>query len=150
VAGPVARRFTALSLLALVVTAAASGAGGANGAGEFTFYPRRGSSGAPLPEQLRRPRSRPRVARLRVRDADVRRPHGNRLRQPQLPRDGGSDFDIVRYRYRWFVDGKLVRAVQSAALTDVLRRGLARPGRSVPCAVTPSDGRLSGPTATAR
>ena len=60
------------------------------------------------------------------------------------------DFVIVRYRYRWFVDGKLVRAVQSAALTDVLRKGLARPGKSVRCAVTPSDGRLSGPTATAR
>ena len=33
------------------------------------------------------------------------------------------DYDIVRYRYRWTVDGKLVRAVQSAALSDVLRRG---------------------------
>jgi hypothetical protein len=59
------------------------------------------------------------------------------------------DYDIVRYRYRWTVDGKLVRAVRSAALSDVLRRGLARPGRKVRCAVTPSDGRLSGPTAAA-
>ncbi len=59
------------------------------------------------------------------------------------------DYDIVRYRYRWFVGGKLVRAVQSAALSDVLRKGLARPGKSVRCAVTPSDGRLTGPTATA-
>jgi hypothetical protein len=59
------------------------------------------------------------------------------------------DYDIVRYRYRWHVDGKLVRAVQSAALSDVLRRGLARPGRNVRCSVTPSDGRLSGPTASA-
>ena len=58
------------------------------------------------------------------------------------------DYDIVRYRYRWTIDGEVVRAVQSAALSDVLRRGLARPGRSVRCAVTPSDGRLSGPTAT--
>ena len=58
------------------------------------------------------------------------------------------DYDIVRYRYRWTVDGKLVRVVQSAALSDVLRRGLARRG-NVRCAVTPSDGRLSGPTATA-
>ena len=58
------------------------------------------------------------------------------------------DYDIVRYRYRWTVDGKLVRAVQSAALSDVLRRGVARPGRSVRCVVTPSDGRLFGPTAT--
>ena len=40
------------------------------------------------------------------------------------------DYDIVRYRYRWIVDGKLVRAVQSAALSDVLRKGLARPGKT--------------------
>ena len=59
------------------------------------------------------------------------------------------DYDIIRYRYRWFVGGKLVRAVQSAALSDVLRKGLARPGTSVRCAVTPSDGRLTGPTAIA-
>ncbi len=32
----------------------------------------------------------------------------------------------------------------------ILWRDLYRPGRSVRCAVTPSDGRLSGPTATAR
>jgi hypothetical protein len=60
------------------------------------------------------------------------------------------DLDIVRYRYRWTVNGKLVRAVSSAALSDVLRAGLARPGRRVRCAVMPSDGRLSGPTAVTR
>jgi hypothetical protein len=59
------------------------------------------------------------------------------------------DYDIVRYRYRWTVDGKLVRAVQSAALSDVLRKGVAGAGKTVRCSVTPSDGRLSGPTATA-
>ena len=58
------------------------------------------------------------------------------------------DFDIVRYRYRWTVDGKLVRAVQSAALSDVLRKGRAGAGKTVRCAVTPSDGRLVGPTAS--
>ena len=58
------------------------------------------------------------------------------------------DFEIVRYRYRWTVDGKLVRAVQSAALSDVLRKGLAGAGKRVRCSVTPSDGRLAGPTAT--
>lgn len=58
------------------------------------------------------------------------------------------DFEIVRYRYRWTVDRKLVRAVQSAALSDVLRKGLAGAGKRVRCSVTPSDGRLSGPTAT--
>ena len=59
------------------------------------------------------------------------------------------DFEIVRYRYRWTVDGKLVRAVQSAALSDVLRKGLAGAGKRVRCSVTPSDGRLAGPTASA-
>ena len=59
------------------------------------------------------------------------------------------DFDIVRYRYRWSVDGKLVRAVQSAALSDVLRRGVVQAGKTVRCTVTPSDGRLSGPTVVA-
>jgi hypothetical protein len=57
------------------------------------------------------------------------------------------DLEIVRYHYRWTIDGKLVRAVRSAALTDVLRKGLAGPGETVRCSVTPSDGRLSGPTA---
>ena len=54
------------------------------------------------------------------------------------------DYDIVRYRYRWTVGGKLVRAVQSAGLSDVLRKGAARAGQQVRCTVTPSDGRRSG------
>jgi hypothetical protein len=58
------------------------------------------------------------------------------------------DFDIVQYRYRWTVGGKLVRAVRSAALSDVLRKGAAVSGKAVRCSVTPSDGRLSGRTAS--
>jgi hypothetical protein len=57
------------------------------------------------------------------------------------------DYDIVRYRYRWTVGGKLVRAVQSAALSDVLRRGAAKAGQQVRCTVTPNDGRRPGRTA---
>ena len=45
------------------------------------------------------------------------------------------------------VGGKLVRAVQSAALSDALRKGAAKAGQQVRCAVTPSDGRRSGRTA---
>lgn len=56
------------------------------------------------------------------------------------------DFDLVHYRYRWTVGGKLVRAVRSAALSDVLRKGAAASGKPVRCSVTPSDGRLSGRT----
>jgi peptidase M23-like protein len=59
------------------------------------------------------------------------------------------DYDIVPYRYRWRVDGRLVRKVTSAALSDVLRHGLARPGQRLSCRVTPSDGRRRGPSASA-
>jgi hypothetical protein len=59
------------------------------------------------------------------------------------------DYDIVRYRYRWTVGGRLVRSVQSAALSDVLRQGAATAGKAVRCALTPSDGKVVGPTAAA-
>jgi hypothetical protein len=57
------------------------------------------------------------------------------------------DYDVVRYRYRWRVGAKLVREVTSAALSDVLRHGLARPGRRLSFTVTPSDGKRRGPSA---
>jgi len=57
------------------------------------------------------------------------------------------DYDIVRYRYRWSTGGKVLRSVTSAGLSDVLARDLVRPG--VRCGVTPTDGRLAGPTAAA-
>jgi hypothetical protein len=60
------------------------------------------------------------------------------------------DYAIVRYHYRWLVGGKVVRKVRSAALSDVLRHGLARPGQRVSCTVTPSDGKRPGPPASAR
>ena len=59
------------------------------------------------------------------------------------------DYAIVRYRYRWRVGSKLVRQVRSAALSDVLRHRLAKPGQRVSCTVTPSDGRRSGQAASA-
>lgn len=59
------------------------------------------------------------------------------------------DYGIVRYRYRWFVGNKRVRSSTSAALSDVLRRDRLRPGVALRCEVTPSDGKLFGPTASA-
>ena len=53
------------------------------------------------------------------------------------------DYQIVAFRYRWTVGGRVVRTVRSAALSDVLRRGLAAPGQRVSCSVTPTDGRLA-------
>ena len=58
------------------------------------------------------------------------------------------DTDIVSYRYVWTVDGRRVRTLTSAALSDVLRRDRATPGATLTCSVTPSDGTLSGPTTT--
>jgi hypothetical protein len=55
------------------------------------------------------------------------------------------DFDLVRYRYRWMVAGALVRDVVSAGLSDVLSR---EHGHAT-CSVTPSDGKLDGPEASA-
>ncbi|MEZ6318680.1 MAG: peptidoglycan DD-metalloendopeptidase family protein [Phycisphaerales bacterium] len=54
------------------------------------------------------------------------------------------DWDLVRYRYQWYVDGSPVRDVTSAARSDVLERGLAAVGEDVACVVTPSDGKDDG------
>ena len=59
------------------------------------------------------------------------------------------DYDIVRYRYRWTAGGRVLRQVTSAALSDAMRKGAVRPGETVTCEVTPSDGRLRGPRAVA-
>ncbi len=58
------------------------------------------------------------------------------------------DYDTIRYRYRWSVNGTVVRDVTTAALSDALRKGVTNAGDSVTCAVTPSDGVLSGATAS--
>jgi Peptidase family M23 len=55
------------------------------------------------------------------------------------------DFDIVSYRYQWSAGAKVLRVVTSAALSDVFP---SRPG--LRCDVTPSDGRLTSPTASAQ
>jgi len=59
------------------------------------------------------------------------------------------DFDIVRYRYRWTSGSRVVRTVTSAALSDAVRRDAARAAERLTCEVTPSDGRLRGPAASA-
>lgn len=54
------------------------------------------------------------------------------------------DFDLVRYRYRWTAGGKPIRTVTSTMLSDTAR---VPAGATPHCSVTPSDGRLNGPTA---
>ena len=59
------------------------------------------------------------------------------------------DYDVMRYRYQWVVGNRIVREVTSAGLMDVLPRDAARPGDRVVCNVTPNDGVLDGPSASA-
>ena len=56
------------------------------------------------------------------------------------------DYDLVSYRYEWRAGTQLVRALTSAASTDMLAADLVRPGK-LSCRVTPTDGRLAGPSA---
>ena len=59
------------------------------------------------------------------------------------------DYDVVAYRYEWRVAGRPVRAVTSAARTDMLAAGVAAPGQKVSCRVTPTDLKSAGPPANA-
>jgi len=60
------------------------------------------------------------------------------------------DYDVMRYRYQWTVGNRIVREVTSAGLMDVLPRDIPRTGDRIVCRVTPNDGALDGPTATAQ
>jgi len=57
------------------------------------------------------------------------------------------DFDIVRYRYQWTVDGTVVRDVVTAGQADAIAHSTACPGAVVSCMVTPHDGQVDGPPA---
>ena len=59
------------------------------------------------------------------------------------------DWDLVRYRYIWSVDGVVVRDTVSAGLADFLPSVSGCGNPVVACDVTPSDGVLFGPASTA-
>jgi hypothetical protein len=54
------------------------------------------------------------------------------------------DYNIVRYRYVWEVDGSTVRDVVTAGHADVIPHHTASPGSVVTCTVTPGDGTSEG------
>jgi uncharacterized protein (TIGR03437 family) len=62
-----------------------------------------------------------------------------RVQNSQIHED--PDYETVRYRYEWRLNGALVREVTSAALSDAIPRNLARNGDQLTCTVTPSDGK---------
>jgi hypothetical protein len=57
---------------------------------------------------------------------------------------GDFDWDLVRYRYLWRINGEVVRDEVSAGRADHLPRRSAPPGGLVTCTVTPTDGKLEG------
>lgn len=65
-----------------------------------------------------------------------------RVENSQIYED--PDYEVVRYRYRWQLNGSVVREVTSAALSDAIPRNLARHGDQLTCTVTPSDGKAEG------
>ena len=70
-----------------------------------------------------------------------------RASEPTLLPD--PDYDVVRYRYEWRVNGTLVRDVTSAAQSDALGRQHVTANAQIACSVTASDGKASAQTVTA-
>jgi hypothetical protein len=59
-----------------------------------------------------------------------------------------QDYDLVRYKFDWQVNGQSVRTVTSAALSDAIPHGLFMQDDVVSCTVTPNDGKINGPSTT--
>lgn len=59
------------------------------------------------------------------------------------------DYDVVRYHYRWEVNGELVREMTHAGQADAIPWPLIHIGDTVRCTVNPSDGNADGPTTMA-
>lgn len=55
-----------------------------------------------------------------------------------------KDYDLLRYRYVWHVNGSVVRDVTTAALSDAIPSGTIALGDQLSCTVTPNDGALNG------
>jgi hypothetical protein len=56
------------------------------------------------------------------------------------------DYEVVRYRYQWSVNGATIRDVTTAALSDAIPRGSFGAGDELACVVTPMDASASGPS----
>ena len=59
------------------------------------------------------------------------------------------DWDVVRHRFHWKVNGNTARDVTLGCRADMLPRTAFSPGDVVTCDVTPGDGSLWGPVAQA-
>jgi murein DD-endopeptidase MepM/ murein hydrolase activator NlpD len=58
------------------------------------------------------------------------------------------DYDLVRYRYLWKLNGTVIRDVTNAACSDAVPRATGLSRDVLSCTVTPLDGRTNGTAAT--
>jgi|GEM_PF-1861443 len=58
------------------------------------------------------------------------------------------DYDLVRYRYVWSVNGEVRRDVTTAAMADAFPRGIAVTGDVLSCRITPTDDQAEATTQT--
>jgi murein DD-endopeptidase MepM/ murein hydrolase activator NlpD len=58
------------------------------------------------------------------------------------------DYDLVRYRYQWKLNGAIVRDRTNAAVADAVPRALAQTGDFLSCTITPLDGVTNGQSVT--
>lgn len=56
------------------------------------------------------------------------------------------DWDLVRYRYEWSVNGQVVRDVVTAGRADAIAAGVAPAGSILTCKITPRDPTSAGPS----
>jgi murein DD-endopeptidase MepM/ murein hydrolase activator NlpD len=71
-----------------------------------------------------------------------------RVHTPSGPAKEDLDWDIVRYRYEWKVNGITVRDITNAAQSDAIPHHTACGDSTLTCTVTPSDGVVAGAPAT--
>jgi len=60
------------------------------------------------------------------------------------------DYDVVRYRYQWIVDGDLIRDIESAGRADCIPASSFTAKSVIDCVVTPSDGAASAASVRVR
>jgi len=65
-----------------------------------------------------------------------------RVTSPSGIRD--LDWNIVRYRYVWKINGTTVRDITHAGMADAIPRGSASSGDIITCTITPNDGTVNG------
>jgi len=63
-----------------------------------------------------------------------------------VPLTVDPDYDLMRFRYQWKLNGQPLRDETNAAFADAVPSGSVTPGALLSCTVTPFDGQAFGPS----